>query len=265
MLYIFYFTIFIVGAALGSFLNVLISRSIEGKDWVKGRSSCDLCKKTLSWYDMIPLFSYLIYGGKSRCCHKKLSIQHPIVETLTGALFLWWVIMGTYFFHLVTQPLTYIQPSFWLLIGVILMVIFVSDSFYQLIPSYAVYIGVVATILYRILLVGYGEYRVIDLGISLISAVMATLFFQLLRVVTKKKGMGEGDVILAFLMGLLLSYPRTLVGVWLAFVSGGIYGMLLIILGKKRIGMTLPFGPFMVLGTIVALVWGSELWRMWLP
>lgn len=254
-----YLLIFFLGAAVGSFLNVMISRSIKGEDWVRGRSRCDYCQKTLSWFDMIPLLSYIAYRGKSRCCHKKLSIQHPIVELLTGLLFVWWVTMGTVFFRLVMHPLSTLQPIYWLLMGIILIGIFVMDMFYGLIPTTFVYMGVVMTIVYRIILGFSHVYQWTDLVMSLLAAFMTWLFFYFLRYITKGRGMGEGDVILAIFMGLVLSFPKIYAGLLISFVTGAIVSTLLLAIKVKKMRSTIPFGPFMVIGMILALVIGDRI------
>lgn len=247
-----------IGASVGSFLNVLIMRMIEGEDFIKGRSHCDHCRKTLTWYEMIPIVSFLWYRGRSRCCKKPLSYQYPIVEALIGVLFVWWILMGALFFRLVTSPLSTMQPVFWLVIAIILMGIFVTDLFYGLIPSPFVWGGVVLTGLYRIGLVMAGAYQGVDLFLSILSAIGASGFFWLLRSITKGKGMGEGDVILAVLVGFILGWPRVVVGVMSSFIIGAVVAIGLIMVGKKKFGQTVPFGPFMITGIIVGLLWGER-------
>lgn len=122
--------LFVLGACVGSFLNVIIYRTISGESWVIGRSHCDFCKKKIAWFDNVPLLSYALLRGKSRCCHKPLSISHPVVETLTGVLFVWWYWFGSFFFRLTQQPLETLQPLFWLCVALLLLVVFVSDVLY---------------------------------------------------------------------------------------------------------------------------------------
>lgn len=258
-MWISYVLLFFLGAAVGSFLNVLISRSIEGKDWQRGRSKCDHCGKVLSWYDMIPVVSYIVYRGRSKCCGKRLSMQHPVVEIMVGTLFVWWLAVGTLFFQLVSQPLSLIQPLYWLIIGIILLTIFIADWSYGLIPTVFVSLGVVMTILYRLILIWLGPYQVIDLGLSLVSALGAAMFFASLRWVTRGRGMGDGDVILAFLLGLILSWPKVIPGILAGFVLGAGVSLLLIALRLKTLKSTIPFGPFMISGFVVTLLYGSKL------
>lgn len=257
-----YIFVFVVGTAIGSFLNVLIMRMIKGENFVTGRSRCDHCKKTLSWYDMIPIVSYCWYKGYSRCCKVRLSLQYPIVESLVGILFVWWLLVGTLFFRLVASPLSTMQPLFWLVIAIILIGIFVTDLFYGLIPSPFVWGGVVLTIIYRVILMMAGVYQGLDLFLSIIVGIGASGFFWLLRYITKGKGMGEGDVILAVFVGILLGWPRVVVGVMSSFILGAVIALILMFFGKKKFGQTIPFGPFMIMGVVVGLLWGEQILTM---
>lgn len=241
---------------------MLISRTIEGENWVKGRSRCDHCKKALPWFDNIPLLSFMVLGGRSRCCKRKLSLQYPVVEAMTGLLFVWWLLVGRFFFQLVESPLSVVQPGYWLIVGFILVGVFFADLFYGVIPDLFVWIGLAASFFYRLVLTTYGVMRIEDFVGSMVSAVLAWLFFYLLYIVTKRKGMGYGDVKFAAVLGLVLGWPRVFVGILSSFVLGAIVGVTLILMGKKRFGQTVPFGPFMVLGMVVALVWGLKIWEL---
>ena len=254
--------LFFLGASIGSFLNVLVSRTVEGKDWVRGRSHCDFCKKPLAWYDTFPLLSFAVYGGKSRCCHKMLSWQHPIVELLTGLLFVWWYLMGNVFFQLVSSPLHTLQAGYWLLIGVVLLIVVVADAFYGMVITSPVLLAIVASVAYRVMLFSHGPMTGQDLGYYLGLAVVIGGFFALLHYLTKGRGMGMGDVYVAPLYGLILGWPRAIVALVLSFWIGAIVGVAAVIVGKKKMQGTLPFAPFMVLGIVIALLCGNQLWGM---
>lgn len=262
MLWFIYLTLFLIGTAVGSFLNVLINRSIGGESWVTGRSRCDHCGKPLRWFDLVPVFSYLVYRGKSRCCRKELSLQHPVVEILTGMLFVWWMAIGSAFFQLVTHPLPLVQYGYWLIIGVILLIILAMDLFYGLIPIFFVSAGIVITLIYRLALILSGVYKANDLGLAVISAAGAWLFFRFLRAITKGKGMGEGDEYLAILVGLVLGWPRVLVGIMGSFILGAFIATPLVLFGSKNLKSSVPFGPFMIAATAIALVFGQKILQM---
>lgn len=251
---------FIFGLMVGSFLNVLIPRTITGEDWVRGRSKCPECEHLLAWYDNIPLVSYLMLRGTCRYCGVDISIHYPAVELLTGLLFLWWYMMGFAFFRLSQTPFVLVQPVFWLVVGVILVIIFVTDWMYQIIPDYAtVSLGILA-LGYRLYLSVAGVMQWQDLVASIMTGVVMFGGFFGLWYITKGRGMGFGDVKYVLVMGWLLGWPRAVIGVFVAFVLGAVVGVVLILGGKKEMGSKIAFGPFLVLGTVAALLWGAELW-----
>ncbi len=251
--------LFIFGTVIGSFLNVVIYRTLKDESWVKGRSKCENCHKLIHWYDNIPLLSYFILGGKCRNCKTPIAITHPVVEFLTGTLFVWWYWGGSLFFRITHEPLRYVQPIFWLMVGLILLVILCVDFIYYVIPDEAIVILTALTLLYRIALMVTGVMQVADFGRALVGAVGLSLFFAFLWFVSKKKGMGFGDVKLVFPLGLLMGWPNMLVGMFLAFIFGSIMGIGLMFARKKTWKQAIPFGPFLVIGTIGALVWGNQL------
>ncbi len=250
---------FFLGAAVGSFVNVLIDRTVVGEDWVRGRSHCDHCRRVLAWYDMIPLVSYVIYRGQSRCCHTPLSYRYPMVELLTGLLFGWWLVVGFWFFQLTLAPLAVIQPVFWLLTGIIILILTLSDAFYGVVLMPIVYVGIVSVIIYRLALWGFGAYQLADL----LKAGLATLgsagFFAALHWGTKGKGMAEGDIYVAAYVVMVLGYPKGLLALGLSFVLGAVVGLIMIGMSLKKRRDTVPFVPFMMLATIIVLVWGESL------
>lgn len=259
--------LFVFGLIIGSFLNVVIFRTLADESPMEGRSRCDQCRKQIAWYDNIPLLSYIILGGKCRYCKKPISISHPVLELLTGALFVWWYIGGFLvfrFFQLTAEPFHVIQPAFWLMVGIFLLVIFVTDWISYIIPDYAVFPLLVLVIIYRVALVASGIMRPIDLVYSIAATLVLTGFFFGLWWFTKGKGMGFGDVKYCIPMGLLLGWPKVVSGVMIAFISGAVVGVALIFLNKKTMKTTIPFGPFLVLGTVVALMYGDQLLKWYM-
>lgn len=246
--------IFLLGASVGSFVNVLVSRSIAGDDWLRGRSRCDRCGKVLAWYDMIPLLSFAVYRGKSRCCNKRLSMSHPIVEGLFGLLFVWWLLVGFVFFQLATAPWTIIQPLFWLGIGILLLILMVADALYGVILMPFIYISSIWIYGYRLALAISGTYQWSDLGLTLISGILSFGFLQALHLITKGRGMGDGDPYLAFVTGSLLAGTAAFWGMLAAFILGSLWGIALILLSLKKMSQTIPFGPFLVVGCLVTLL-----------
>lgn len=259
-----------LGAIIGSFLNVMVYRTLDDEpvkkkeSWMEGRSRCDHCGKVIAWFDNVPLFSYLWLGGRCRNCKEKISVSHPVVELLTGTLFVWWYWSWAIFFQLTQSPLSTLQPLFWLAVGILLLIIFVSDAKYYIIPDIAVGVLTMLTILYRLVLVIFGEMRVIDLGWAVMGVVLTVSLLGSLWLITKGKGIGLGDVKLMVPLSLLLGWPAIIVGTFLAFVLGAVVGVVLIVLGKKRFGQTIPFGPFLIAAACIALLWGDTIFSWYM-
>lgn len=226
------FILFLYGLAVGSFLNVLIDRLPNEESVLWGHSHCDYCKKRLRWFELIPVFSYIILGGKCQRCQKKLSLQYPIIELLTGILFVW------------------IHSPF-IILACAVLVIFVADLKYQIIPDQMLII---------ILLFLLPNMRSVD---HVVAGIAGFLFFWLLWFFTKGKGMGFGDVKLAGLIGLGLGMPLTIVALYIAFLTGAMLGVILLL--GRVVGMKskIAFGPFLLVGAIGAQVWGQQLISLW--
>jgi prepilin signal peptidase PulO-like enzyme (type II secretory pathway) len=256
--------LFIFGLIVGSFINVVIYRTIHGEQWVKGRSRCDHCKHVIAWYDNIPLLSFIVLRGKCRYCHKKIALQHFVIELMTGVLFVWWYVIGFAFFRLTQTPHLVIQPLFWLVVGVFLLIIFVTDWLYQIIPDYAnLTLGLLA-LAYRLYLTGTGAMQHRDFWLAVGVGLGLTAFLGALWAITKGRGMGFGDVKFAMVMGVLLGWPRGLVAMFLAFVVGAVFGIIMIGLRLKKLRERIAFGLFLILGTAIALLWGNSLWDQYM-
>ena len=233
--------IFLFGLLIGSFLNCLIYRLEEGRSFLKGRSFCPRCKHELQWQDLIPIFSFLILRGKCRYCSQKISLQYPLVELATGLLF-----VSFFIFHF---------SFFIFIIACFLIIIFVYDLKYYLIPDKIIYPAIAVTFLYQL-------FRISDFKLlvnPLLSALPASLFFLTIVLVSRGKWMGVGDIKLAFFIGLFLGWPNILVALFLAFFIGAIIGVGLIVTGKKTLKSEVPFGPFLVAGTFMAMFWGQNI------
>lgn len=265
-----FFLIFLIGISVGSFLNVVIYRVNHDGSPLQGRSYCPKCKHTLAWYDLIPLFSFVLLLGKCRYCGKKISFQYPIVELTMGVLAVWvWR-------YVIRDPSTSLGTGmgydiqfidivqFLLLLGVFasFLVIFVSDFLYSTVPTAAVISGGLG--IFGLLGINFYAAPLLSLP-YLETALGSSLFFYFLVFITRGKGMGFGDVELAFLMGLFLGWPKALVAFYLAFLTGAMIGVILILLGKKHFGEQIAFGPFLVGATFVSFLWGEQLWRLIMP
>lgn len=202
----------------------------EGKITGKKRSFCDFCGRQLRWYENIPVVSWVIQGGRSRCCGKRLDITYPIVELLVGILF---VAVG---FNLIG----------WL-IAALLVFSAAVDAKYQILPDFS-------TIILVILALFFGS------GNILVAGGAAGLLLGL-NLITRGKGMGMGDVKLAVFMGLFLGWPKIIIAFYTAFISGAIVGLVLLVTKRAERKSTIAFGPFLIFGTGVAWYYGSRIWE----
>ena len=284
MLVILNIFIFIFGLCIGSFLNVVIYR-LEVKKSLKGRSFCPHCKHVLSWLDLVPLFSFLFLRGKCRYCKKSISWQYPAVEISTAIIFL--LIAVSVIPGLTRNPESVqalwipafagmtIYLAFLFYIASALIVIFVYDLKHYLIPDKILFPAIGIAFAYRLFenlviknlfLNSNFKFQISNfapLGGYLLGAIIASGFFFFIWFVSRGNWMGFGDVKLSILMGLLLGFPNILAALFLAFLLGAIVGVVLIIFGKKsagwRIKSQIPFGPFLITGTFIALFWGSQI------
>ena len=213
------------------------------------RSFCDYCGRQLKWYENIPVISWVIQKGKTRCCRKKLPVLYPIVELLMGILFV--IFFRSQISDLRSQILI-------LLIGLVILVVLVFsavfDLKYMILPDVAT--GILIGCALILLLLGR------HIGLPLHYVLMALVsggFLLILHLITKGKGMGMGDVKLAFFMGLFLGYPKIIVAMYTAFIVGALVGVILLMTKKVKRKTPIPFGPFLILGTLVAWFFGNSI------
>jgi len=178
---------------------------------------------------------------------------------MMGTLFLWWYAVGFLFFQLSQQPFTILQPLFWLLVGILLLIIVVFDYKYMLIPDSATIALLVLALIYRVSLVLAGIMRPQDFFWTIAGMVLSVAFFYSLWYFTKGKGFGFGDVKLMAPLALLMGWPSLWVGIFLSTIVGSVVGILMVVLGKAAFGKPIPFGPFLILGTVLSLIWGDAL------
>jgi prepilin signal peptidase PulO-like enzyme (type II secretory pathway) len=250
----FYFMVFLLGLVVGSFLNCVIYRLETQKSFFGGRSFCPHCHHVLVWQDLIPVFSFLLLGGRCRYCQKPISWQYPLVEIFTGMIFL-----------LIITTASYVYAGIYLLIMAgFLIVIFVYDLKHYVIPDKIVYPAIAAAFLYQSLVIwNFGHwnlFKIWDLGLG----VLPSIFFLAIILFSRGQWMGFGDFNLAVLMGLILGWPKIIPALFFAFFTGAIIGLVLVILGRKTLKAEVPFGPFLVAGTFFALFWGEKIINLYI-
>ena len=237
---------FVLGSAVGSFLNVVIDRSIRNET-IFGRSYCDWCKQHLSSLDLVPILSFLVLGGRCRYCHRRLSYQYPVVETVVGALFAFaaWQIQTTF---------STVTLAYHLFLISILAIVTVVDLKYSLIPTAFVFAASLVALFYNYFFLPSNVF--ID---HVFAAFGAVLFFGSIVLLTRGRGMGTGDIILGFLIGMVLGAKAAILAIFTAFLVGAIVSLVLVAVGKKHFGQTVPFGPFLILGLLIGFYFSERI------
>ncbi|MGN7180853.1 prepilin peptidase [Cytobacillus kochii] len=239
--------LFITGLILGSFYNVVGLRVPMKKSIVKPRSACPDCGHNLQAFELVPVLSYLFQGGKCRHCGVRISPLYPIVELLTGLLFV---------LALVTLGWTP-ELLFALTLISLFMIIFVSDIQYMLIPDRILLSFAVIFIIERLI------WPLSPWWDSLVGCAIG--FFLLLAIaVVSNGGMGGGDIKLFALLGFALGAKLVLLTFFLATIYGAVFGLLAMLLGKVKRGNPIPFGPFIAAGALSAYFFGKEIWLYYL-
>ena len=255
--------VFVFGLIIGSFLNCLIWRLHEkiplipftkgGDKWK--RSYCPKCRKQIAWYDNIPVLSFVILGGKCRKCGKTISWQYPIVEFITGVLF---VVSFYLSYRVAIYDLSFIIKLIrdWFIIAV-MIVIFIYDLRWYLILDVITLPACVIALIINLWL----NYSWQNL---LISGIIGGSFFLIQFVISKGKWIGGGDIRLGLLIGLALGWPGVLVAIIISYFIGSAVGLSLIAFGKKKWGSEVPLGVFLAVGTIITLFWQTQILNWYL-
>jgi len=264
--------VFLFGLIVGSFINVLVLRLKAGeeKGWESKKiwddisftpSHCPQCNHNLSWPDLFPVLSFVFLGGKCRYCKKNISRQYPLVELVCGILFL--VAYWQFGFDCWLA-------AFYAIIFSLLLALFVFDLKYMLISEevasvcgvfvffahfYVYYSQALTPILSWSFWQGFGQY----IWPYLLGAAVLALPFFILYVISKEKWMGFGDVELGLLLGFIISLKFVLINFFVAVVLGAIISVALILMGKKTLKSEVPFGPFLIIGNLCALLWGAQI------
>lgn len=234
--------IFIMGVCVGSFLNVVAMRYIK-EESVGGRSYCTACHKTLCWWELIPLFSFLFLVGKCSKCRKPVSWQYPLVELATGLLF-----VGVFS----SIPLNWVSFVSSLVLAIILsllVILFLIDWHIFILPD--IYIVALSVLVIVLLFI---QPNAPSFFSSLGGILIGSGFLFLLWIITHRQGIGFGDVKLLVPLGALLGTHGTIVLLWMSFSAGGLVGLYLLARGKAHLKTPLPFGPFLTVAAVILLL-----------
>lgn len=236
-------------------MNVVADRLPAGQSFTRPRSFCPACKTTLTSLDMVPILSYLWLRGRCRYCGAAIPLRLLLVEVITGLL----VTLVFLRYGLALESLVLSLAVF------LLLALAIIDLEHGLILNRIVFPGAVAVLIVVPFWPELGLDRTFLGSQSMLASFLnsflagagAFLLF-LCIVLAYPAGMGGGDVKLAGLIGLLVGFPGVLVALWFSAVSGGLVAAVLLLLGKKGRKDAIPFGPFLALGAIAALLVGRE-------
>jgi len=246
----------LLGLAVGSFLNVVIYRVPRKESVVRPRSRCPGCGTQLAERDNIPVVSWVLLRGHCRTCGEPISARYPLVELTTAALF---VAAALRF------GLDWVLPAYLVFFAALVAITFIDLELY-IIPNRVLYPAVFISIP-LLVLAAAAQSEWGNLERAVIGAVVAWVFFLVLHLVSPR-GMGFGDVRLSFLLGLFLGWldlRHVFLGVFFGFLLGSIVGVALMILRRRGRKDHIPFGPFLAVGAVVAVLAGSPVLGWYAP
>jgi len=225
--------VFIFGAMIGSFLNVVIYRIPKGESIVFPSSKCQSCQNSLKWWHNIPIFSWLFLRGKCYFCKEKISAQYPIVEFLTGVIF-----VALYFKLGLVWYLPFIAASFAALFALVMI-----DFKYMAVPDNVNFAALIFALIQPEFLSALMYAAIAAGGLYLIGLLSSLL--------ARKEAMGGADVIVAGTMGALLGFPNFFVALFLSALLAMIPALL-----NRKTGV--PFVPFLALATFLVYLYDTE-------
>ncbi len=262
------------GACIGSFLNVCIYRIPRDLSVITPRSFCPLCSAPIPWFCNIPIISYVLLGGKCRSCKGRISPRYALVEAITAIAFLLvWLKYSPFqsqrpfgLDQITSWPLV---PIYWLAVSGLILGTFV-DFEHLIIPDRVTWGGIAAGIALSILFpslhaensMAQGALR--SIGGSALGFGILWIIGYVGSIIFKKEAMGFGDVKLLGAIGAFLGWRAVLFTLLVSSLVGSVVGVILVFAGKKDMQSRIPYGPYLALGALIWILWGSSLWDAYL-
>ena len=238
----------IIGLIFGSFLNVLIFRFPDFKDLFFGRSKCQNCKKEIVFFDLIPILSFIFLVGRCRFCRKRISFIYPLVEASTGVLFL------LLYLHF---GLSY-SLILYLALASISILIFVYDIKYLEIPEFFSWLLLIVAILSAAMAPNF------SISNFLFGGLIGGGVLGILVGISDERWMGSGDIKIGLAFGLLLGLEKSILFLFLSFVVGAFFGVILLAIKRGKAKHEIAFAPFLIIAAFLAILWGEELVNFYL-
>jgi leader peptidase (prepilin peptidase)/N-methyltransferase len=236
----------VIGLCVGSFLNVCIHRLPRGGSLLRPRSRCPGCEYELSWYDNIPVLSYLLLLGRCRRCRTRISLRYPVVELLTAAVFvLHYAVFGW-------TALMVVRVLF----ACALVVLFAIDLEHQILPNVITLPGLAAGLIFSLVF----PPGVLDalLG-ALVGGGVLWLIGEAYFRMTGQEGMGGGDVKMLAMVGAFLGWKLVLVTLIVSSIAGSLFGLIVILSRRGNLKQALPYGTFLAVGALLASLAGERI------
>ena len=243
ILLLLYIILFLYGIVIGSFLNVCIYRIPKQENIAKVRSHCMQCDHQLKWYELIPLFSYLLQGGKCRVCKTKISVQYPLIEGANGIL---------YVFIFMINGINVDSLLYCLLTSTLLVLSVIDFRTYEIpigINYFILVLGLLRTVLHN---THWADHVI---GFFVVSVVL-----YMIIIATKGRGIGGGDMKMMAVCGLFLGWKEII----LAFLLGCIIGSVVHVIRMRvtKCDHVLALGPYLSIGVFISMLWGAQ-WISW--
>ncbi len=243
MSYLFLLLVFLIGLSFGSFLSVILFRLHRRSGIIVGRSECPFCFHKLGWLDLVPVVSFMWLKRRCRYCDKKIPLIYPLMEITTGLVFISYCWAG--------NSCLSSDGLYGLLLVFLFLILFFFDYTYYTIPDKILVLIFILTSLYHWPL-GLNKFW----GL-LATGLIAASFFAIIYLASRGRWIGFGDVKMAFVIGLVLDYPQTLIAILGSIWIGALWGIGLMLLKRATMKSALPFGSFMAAATIVLIIFAN--------
>lgn len=249
MMIVLYSLVFILGLCVGSFVLCALMRLHDKNSFIQGRSECNVCRKNLRWFELIPIVSFIFLRGRCRYCKAVIPWYYLVAELGMGVLYVW----GFWFYNLYnTSTIQFGRDLFFI---TILVVIFTYDTLYKLVIPGIIGVGILGGFIFNYLILApLSLFTATNLAIAV---VVGGGFFLIQYLISKGRWIGGGDVYIGMLMGVWLGWPLVLVAMFISYIIGASIGVVLIAFKKKQLQSEIALGSFLTVGTLITLYFGE--------